>query len=124
MHVWLMRCGAAALLLAATWPARADQVPMLNVDPVCHGIAEQAAEPSESGGVDLNFKECVSSEQEVRDQLAKAWSTFPAPDKTHCVREAQMGGLPSYTDLLTCLEMARDVRTMKEPMSTMFDIER
>jgi hypothetical protein len=38
---------------------------------------------------------------------------FPA-DRAHCVNESTMGGESSYTDLLTCLVMARDVGTMRE----------
>jgi len=57
-------------------------------------------------------KNCVDSEQVVRAELAKQWSTFAPADKTSCVNESRMGGESSYTELLTCLEMARDVRNM------------
>ena len=53
------------------------------------------------------------SEQAIRDELVKQWPSFLAADKTHCVNEAVMGGESSYTELLTCLEMARDVRAMR-----------
>ena len=43
----------------------------------------------------------------------KAWSSFVLADRTHCVNETTMGGLSSYTELLTCLEMARDVRALR-----------
>jgi hypothetical protein len=48
----------------------------------------------------------------VRDQLVKEWSTFAAPDKVACTKESRTGGEASYTELLTCLEMARDVRAI------------
>jgi hypothetical protein len=35
---------------------------------------------------------------------------FAAADKASCVGEEKLGPLPSYTDLVTCLEMARDAR--------------
>ena len=54
----------------------------------------------------------VDSEQVVRAELAKQWSTFAPADKTSCVNDSRMGGESSYTELLTCLEMARDVRSM------------
>ena len=38
---------------------------------------------------------------------------FTPADRTSCVNEARMGGESSYTELLTCLEMARDVRVMR-----------
>jgi hypothetical protein len=48
----------------------------------------------------------------MRDELAKEWSSFTPADKVACTNESKMGGESSYTELLTCLEMARDVRTM------------
>jgi hypothetical protein len=44
--------------------------------------------------------------------MINEWSTFSADDSRHCAAEATMGGESSYTDLLTCLEMARDVRKL------------
>jgi hypothetical protein len=54
----------------------------------------------------------VQSEQEVREQIKKEWSTFSASDKSHCVALAKTGGEASYTELITCMEMARDVRKL------------
>lgn len=118
MRACLTMSMALAALLTSTLLAVADDVPVLNVDPVCRGIALQAANPTEKGGPDLTFKECVASEQEVRDQLGKVWSTFGAADKGHCVRLANTGGELSYTELITCLEMARDVRKLHATGST------
>ena len=33
--------------------------------------------------------------------------------RSTCINESVMGGEASYTELLTCLEMARDVRAMR-----------
>ena len=57
-------------------------------------------------------KNCLDSEKAMRDELAKEWSSFTPADKVACTNESKMGGELSYTELLTCLEMARDVRTM------------
>jgi hypothetical protein len=54
---------AAAVLSIAVWPAQAQAIPDLNVDPICHGIAQQASDPSEKGAPDLAFSKCVQSEQ-------------------------------------------------------------
>jgi hypothetical protein len=107
----------SATLLSAL-VAMADDVPVLNVQPVCRGIAAQAANPTEKGGPDLSYKDCVSSEEEVRVELGKSWSTFDQADKGHCMRLAKTGGESSYTELLTCLEMARDVRKLHAPTNT------
>jgi hypothetical protein len=60
----------------------------------------------------------LRSEQEVREQLKKEWSAFSAADKQHCVTLAKTGGESSYTELLTCLEMSRDVRALRSPAAT------
>ena len=103
---------ASIALLTSTVLAESDDMPTLNVEPLCRGIATQAANPTETGGPDLTFKACVTSERAVRNDLAKVWPTFAAADKGHCVRLANTGGESSYTELITCLEMARDVRKL------------
>ncbi len=74
-------------------------------------IAQQAANPSEKGGPDLAYGQCIASEQAMRQRLVKEWSTFVPSDKQNCV-SMERGGQASYTDLLTCLEMARDARKL------------
>src|SRR5215467_1522268 len=91
--------------------ARSDDVPTLDVNPVCHGIAMQGE--LEAGLQRTNFEQCVQREQATRDEIKKQWSTFTTPDKSHCVALAKTGGESSYTELLTCMEMARDVRALR-----------
>ncbi len=112
-----LACMSTICLLAAIGPAPtlADDVPTLNVDPVCHGIAQQAGAPSEKGGPDLAYSQCVDSEKAMREKLSKEWMSFTSGDKANCVREARSSSLPSYTDLVTCLEMARDARKLRSP---------
>jgi hypothetical protein len=100
------------LLMAAIVLAHAQDVPSLDIEPVCRGIAKQATTAGERGGPDLGLSQCIKSEQATRERLAKEWSTFAAADKASCVGEEKLGPLPSYTDLATCLEMARDARKM------------
>ena len=93
--------------------AVADSVPELNVEQVCEGIAQQGGVTFHDPAIAQEKKNCLDSEQAVRDELVKQWSSFAAADKTSCVNESRMGGDSSYTELLTCLEMARDVRAMR-----------
>ncbi len=92
--------------------ARSDEVLTLDVRQVCRGIASQSADPLATG-LQASFEECVKSEQGIREQLKQQWPTFSAADKQHCVTLAKTGGESSYTELLTCLEMARDVRALR-----------
>ena len=99
----------AALGLSAS-PTRSDEYPTLNVAPVCHGITEQS--DLQEGFRKVSFDQCIKAEQVDRETMIKEWSDFSSDDKRHCVAEATVGGESSYTDLLTCLEMARDVREL------------
>jgi hypothetical protein len=105
---------ASALMVVATVvPASADAVPTLNLDAICRGIAAHATSPGEAGGPDLSFRQCVNQELRIRNRLIKSWTTFSAKSKAECVGEATAGGLSSYTDLLTCLQLTRDVEKMR-----------
>jgi hypothetical protein len=105
----------AALLLGAhlIMPV-ADSVPTLNVQQVCQGIAQQGGVSFHDTDMAVEKKNCLDSEQASRDQVVKEWSSFAPADRTACTSESEMGGESSYTELLTCLEMARDVRTMNK----------
>ena len=102
---------AIAMIIPAILSARSDDIPTLDVRPVCRGIASQSE--LEVGLQQTNFEQCVQSEQAVREQLKQEWSTFSTADKSHCVALAKTGGESSYTELITCMEMARDVRALR-----------
>jgi hypothetical protein len=90
----------------------ADSVPTLNVEQVCQGIAQQGGVTFHDSAVGEEKQNCLDSEKAIRDQLVKEWPTFAPADRTACTNESTTGGESSYTELLTCLEMARDVRAM------------
>jgi len=102
--------------MPAILSARSDDIPTLDVRPVCRGIASQSE--LEAGLQQTSFEQCVQSEQAVREQLKKEWSTFSTADKSHCVALAKTGGESSYTELITCMEMARDVRALRSAEAT------
>jgi hypothetical protein len=96
-----------------TW-ARSNEIPKLDVRPVRRGIASQSADPGVGQRNQTEtFQQCMESEQAVYEQLKREWSAFSAADKRHCVTLATTGGESSNTELLTCLEMARDVRVLR-----------
>ena len=84
---------AIAMTMTAILSARSDEIPTLDVGPVCRGIASQSGEELEAG-LESTSAQCVKSEQEVREQLRKEWSTFSAADKRHCVTLSKIGGSP------------------------------
>ena len=113
MRFLFIAAAAATIASFSVRPAQSQAVPDLNVDPVCRGIAQQAANPTEKGDPDLAFSQCVQSEQAMRQKLATEWPTFLPAEKTNCIGE-QMSGMASYTDLVSCLEMARDARQLNQ----------
>ncbi len=86
----------------------ADQIPNLNVNPTCSGGATSAAGGGRSRDV------CIRTELSARDQLAAEWDEFPPAERRRCVQLATMTNLPSYVQVLTCLEMAREAGKLPE----------
>lgn len=91
-----------------------DSTPVLDVEQVCRGIAAQGGVTFHDPEIAKAKKDCLDSEQVVRDELVKKWGGFDGSDRAHCVTETKMGGELSYTELVTCLEMAADVRKLHE----------
>jgi hypothetical protein len=103
----------AILVVPSSLSAQPDEIPILDIRPVCRGIASQSSDPGIAGGGQAEtFQQCLESEQSVHEQLTKVWASFSAADKKHCITLAKTGGESSNTELLTCLEMARDVRAL------------
>ena len=83
----------AILVVPSSLSARSDEIPILDIRPVCRGIASQSADPGiGQGGQAKTFQKCIDSEQRVHEQLQKAWTSFSAADKQHCVTLAKTGG--------------------------------
>ena len=97
----------AALVVSSYLMTVADAVPTFDVKQTCRGTETSGVYPGR------NIESCAQSEEATRDQLKKSWGEFSAADKTECVSAVKIGGFPSYTELITCLEMRRDVRKLR-----------
>jgi hypothetical protein len=95
--------GIATIILVS-----ADRVPNFNVEPVCRDVASRVAP---IGGT---MEACMRDEQTARDQMVREWPQFAPADKSHCLQLSTLGGNPTYTELLTCLELAREARNAKD----------
>jgi hypothetical protein len=60
------------------------------------------------GGATVEFDRCSQDEAAALEQLKANWTEFTGVDKRRCTATAAIGGVASYVELLTCLEMARD----------------
>ena len=88
----------------------ADGVPKFDIARGCRVDSTQAFDLSV--GLNETVKRCVADEQQALAQLEKQWSEFRGSDKAQCTGEANIGGTPSYVDLLTCLQLAQDARQL------------
>jgi hypothetical protein len=59
----------------------------------------------ESGTASRNAQACFQDEQTAKDTLKQNWTTYDSDQKNHCQRLLKAGGMPSYVELLTCVEM-------------------
>jgi hypothetical protein len=69
-------------------------------------IAKECRFESESSKA---FDRCSRDEGDALRQLETEWPQFVRADRTTCEVEATVAGFASYVELLTCLEMARDI---------------
>ena len=78
----------------------ADAVPNFDIARECR------FEASSKG----DLESCMTDETQARKQLQTEWAQFTPSARTQCNQEADTGGTVSYVELLTCLEMERDVK--------------
>jgi hypothetical protein len=103
-------CIAAALgvgIGAKSAPVRGDGPPRLNVDTSCEAAGRGAVM------LGRNKEACLADETAAQDTLKQNWSKYSATDKSQCVGMAQTGGPASYVELLSCLEIMRDARNIR-----------
>ena len=91
---------AAALSNAPGLASAAGGVPKFDIARECRS----------EGGPQAVQDKCAEDETAARDQLQPLWIQLSAADKANCVKATSADGTPSYVELLTCLEMARDAK--------------
>ena len=101
----MIRPTLLALALASPLFIEVADVPVYDVAPGC-----RAAVTVMPG----SFEVCMKDEQTARAQLAATWDRFAGPLRDNCVLTENTGGSPSYVELLTCLQMAQDAKTLPE----------
>jgi hypothetical protein len=100
-----------ALAFGCVWglTATAQQVPRLDIEATC-----KAEQPLIAG--DRNpYEGCMRDETDAERQLQGMWRSAPAAQRESCAQEAQIGGTPSYVDMLTCLQMAQGTTPTAPP---------
>jgi hypothetical protein len=106
MKLTLIRMPALlpVLLLSSQIVLAADPVPKFDTGPSCRSAGAAAVMATR------NTAACEGDENNARATLEKEWSQFTPSDQARCVGLVTLGGGPSYVELLTCLEMANQVK--------------
>jgi hypothetical protein len=89
------------ILAFAALPASAalGDAPTLNVQATCR------ATPAVNLDQQATYDNCMRSENAARDRLNKTWGKMRADWRSTCLKTTTLGGVPSYVELLTCVEM-------------------
>ena len=87
--------------------AGAGGLPTLDVGPSCDAAGR--------GAVTLgrDRKACLGDETTAQDTLRQNWSKYAAADKSDCIGMVRTGGPASYVELLSCVEILRDARNIR-----------
>jgi len=97
---------AAIIICASPLAVRADEVPKYDVSKSCKTDVQAYQGTGNQAG-------CMTDEQNARQTLVAQWTQFAPESRSRC---SQMVGDPagpqSYVELLTCLQMAKDVKSL------------
>jgi hypothetical protein len=94
-----MRRLALTAILAALPAAAFADAPTLNVQATCR------ATPAVNLDQQATYDNCMRSENAARDRLNKTWAKMRVDWRSTCLKTTTLGGVPSYVELLTCVEM-------------------
>jgi len=113
----VIAAAVVAIMCGSTDSTRAD-IPQINIEETCRAAAGAMVSLMGGSTTEQDRKACLDSEQKAREQIIKDQATYSSADKRRCMRTRDY--LPSYVEWLTCLEMERDVRKMRqgEPPAT------
>ena len=86
----------------------AVSVPKFDVEQTCRAAVIGADAPGHASA------DCQREEKDARSKLEKDWGQYSAAQRSQCDGLVTTGGAPSYVELLTCLEMAKQAKELPE----------
>jgi len=108
--VWI-----ALLVLPNLASAKPDGVPRFDVSRSC-----EDARAFVGNDQNLAYKGCMKDENDARAELARKWAHFKPGDRKDCVAQG-IAPVPSYVEILTCLEMSEEAEALYNPDGTRRD---
>jgi hypothetical protein len=97
---------AATIITAQIGAAAGDEVPTLQIHKSCR--TDVQAYPGGGGAA-----ACLADEQRARETLASQWTQFASESRAKCTQMVtDIAGAQSYVESLTCLQVAKDAKTL------------
>jgi len=94
------------VLTASHLVLAANSIPKFDLERTCRPAAEAAEMPGRDSAA------CQRDERDARSKLEQDWAQYNAAQKGHCAGFAALDRAPSYVELLTCLEMAKQAQEL------------
>ena len=93
----------AAKLVGSVLTVAEAPPPKFNVAPSC----KTAAAITQAMGLSRpqDYSTCMKDEESAQQELIQTWSKYKAQDRAVCVGQAQVGGTPSYVEVIACLQV-------------------
>ena len=94
------------ILTASHLVLAADGPPKFNVERTCRPAAVAGVLPGRDSSA------CQSDENAALNKLQQVWTQYSAEQRNQCAGFAGLDRAPSYVELLTCLEMAKQSKEL------------
>jgi hypothetical protein len=95
-------------LLVLLTPPALGRMPELNVKAICKARSADAtilrSVPEQS------VADCVRDEEDKKQQLSPLWASTSVRIRNRCQSDGRSLGTTSYLDLLSCIQLAEDVK--------------
>jgi hypothetical protein len=96
------------ILTASHVVLAADSVPKFDIERTCRPASAAAILPGRDSSA------CQRDEQGARTKLEQDWPQYSAAQRSHCTGFVALDRAPSYVELLTCLEIAKQAKELPE----------
>jgi hypothetical protein len=103
--MWAVLC--TAIVVGQFFAAFADEVPTFDLKKMCKTDAQAYQGTNDQA----SYTGCVTDEQNARATLVSEWTQYSSASKRECLDlQGDGSGPQSYVELLTCLQMAKEVK--------------
>jgi len=96
------------ILTASHVVLAADTVPKFDVERTCRPAAAAGILPGRDSSA------CQRDENDARSKLEQDWTQYTAAQRNQCCGFAGLDRAPSYVELLTCLEIAKQAKELPQ----------